>query len=273
MTRTAFVASCLNSRCSCTKRQCPDRPTPAPLRPADNEKRLIKKCRELNTEIVSNAAKVQTALRLSEEDQATIGALRKEIEKAWKIVDASHEKEAKAKESITQLKLEIANLTKQVEQGAGSVSDDLTVVELTKQKEALTKERDEYVDQVVNLRRELLFVQQRAGQAEAERTAMDADLQFIRHQVAEKRMEAERESRKKERLERDIRDMKMTIEQRQTELNEKTAAVRTRCGRMLLHCEMLCMRRLAPVAARCTACLLATRSSGSLLHVPASAST
>ena len=32
----------------------------------DNEKRLIKKCRELNGEIVSNAAKVQTALKLSE---------------------------------------------------------------------------------------------------------------------------------------------------------------------------------------------------------------
>lgn len=59
---------------------------------ADNEKRLVKKCRELNTEIVSNAAKVQTALKLSEEDQQTIVALKKEIEKAWKMVDASHEK-------------------------------------------------------------------------------------------------------------------------------------------------------------------------------------
>jgi hypothetical protein len=59
---------------------------------ADNEKRLVKKCRELNTEIVGNAAKVQTALKLSEEDQQTIVALKKEIEKAWKMVDASHEK-------------------------------------------------------------------------------------------------------------------------------------------------------------------------------------
>jgi hypothetical protein len=53
---------------------------------------LVKKCRELNTEIVGNAAKVQTALKLSEEDQQTIVALKKEIEKAWKMVDASHEK-------------------------------------------------------------------------------------------------------------------------------------------------------------------------------------
>lgn len=41
---------------------------------------------------MGNAAKVQTALKLSEEDQQTIVALKKEIEKAWKMVDASHEK-------------------------------------------------------------------------------------------------------------------------------------------------------------------------------------
>ena len=58
----------------------------------DNEKRILKKCRELNAEIVANAAKVQTALKLSEEDQSTIASLKKELEKAWKLVDSSHEK-------------------------------------------------------------------------------------------------------------------------------------------------------------------------------------
>ena len=65
---------------------------------------MIKKCRELNSEIVNNAAKVQTALKLSQEDQSTIASLKKEIEKAWKMVDASHEKELRAKETIQQLK-------------------------------------------------------------------------------------------------------------------------------------------------------------------------
>lgn len=53
---------------------------------------MTKKVKELNGEIVGNAAKVQTALRLSEEDQTTIVTLKKEVEKAWKLVDASHEK-------------------------------------------------------------------------------------------------------------------------------------------------------------------------------------
>jgi hypothetical protein len=54
---------------------------------------VLEQCRELNGEIVNNAAKVQTALKLSQEDQATISSLRKEIEKAWTMVDVAHEKE------------------------------------------------------------------------------------------------------------------------------------------------------------------------------------
>lgn len=59
----------------------------------EHEKKLIKKVRELNGEIVNNAAKVHTALKLSQEDQNTIATLRKEVEKAWKLVDVAHEKE------------------------------------------------------------------------------------------------------------------------------------------------------------------------------------
>lgn len=85
----------------------------------ESERRLMSKCRELNAEIVANSAKVATALKLSEEDQATIGSLRKEIEKAWKMLDAAQDRESKGKESIENLRTEIANLTRMVEQGAG----------------------------------------------------------------------------------------------------------------------------------------------------------
>lgn len=107
----------------------------------ESETRLIKKCRELNAEIISNASKVQTALKLSQEDQNTIGSLKREIEKAWKMVDASHEKEARAKETIAQLKTEIANLSRLVEQGAGlSVGQENTVNELMRERDELTAE-------------------------------------------------------------------------------------------------------------------------------------
>ena len=56
--------------------------------------------RDLNAEVVENATKVQTALRLSEDDQATINGLKQEIEQAWKLVDATKEKEARTAASV-----------------------------------------------------------------------------------------------------------------------------------------------------------------------------
>jgi hypothetical protein len=92
---------------------------------------------------VSNAGKVQTALKLSQEDQDTIASLKREIEKAWKMVDASHDKEGRAKEMISALKSEIANLSRLVEQGAGmSAGQEQQVNDLLAEKDRLTAERD-----------------------------------------------------------------------------------------------------------------------------------
>ena len=59
---------------------------------ADNEKRLAAKCKLLNEELRGASARVTAALRLSEEDQLTIAALRKELEKHWKQIDSTHDK-------------------------------------------------------------------------------------------------------------------------------------------------------------------------------------
>ena len=70
----------------------------------ESEKRLIKKCRDLNAEIMMNSQNVQTALKLSQEDQANITQLRKDIETQQEMVEQSHVKEKQAKEQIQQYK-------------------------------------------------------------------------------------------------------------------------------------------------------------------------
>ena len=117
----------------------------------EQEKRLVKKCRELNSEILNNQAKIKTALRLSQEDQKTITHLQKEMEKTWKlgnilhnaymlgwraifattVVYMSQEKEARAKETIGQLKEEMINLSKLVERGAGLSMSQETIVKVS----------------------------------------------------------------------------------------------------------------------------------------------
>eukprot|EP00798_Chlamydomonas_sp_ICE-L_P006525 gene6525-3166_t len=184
----------------------------------DSEKRLVKKCRELNAEIVANAAKVQTALKLNEEDQTTIGALKKEIEKAWKM----------AKETIQQLKMEIANLTRLVEQGSGlAMGEENTLNDLIRQKEELIRERDQQVDQIMAIRAELMENQEKLRHAENERLTMETDIQGLKDSVAERKMEAERETRKKERMEKEMKELRLNLELRQGEIKQKQVQVTT----------------------------------------------
>ena len=193
----------------------------------ESEKRLIKKCRELNAELVANAAKVQTALKLSEEDQSTIAALKKEIEKAWKMVDTSHEKEARAKDSIQQLKLEISNLSRLVEQGAGlSLGQETTVNDLIKQKEDLMAERDQQVNQIVELRNEVTEGQEKLQVAEKEKLELEHELNVLRENTANKKAEGDRERRKKEKLDKELKELKNALEMRQLEIKQKEDIVK-----------------------------------------------
>lgn len=66
------------------------------------------------------------------------------------MVDSAHDKESHARDTINQLKLEITNLTKLVEQGAGvSFGQDTNVQELVKMKDDLTRQRDAQLDEIV----------------------------------------------------------------------------------------------------------------------------
>ncbi|GBG34684.1 Cilia- and flagella-associated protein 58 [Hondaea fermentalgiana] len=193
----------------------------------EQEKRLIKKCRELNSEIVNNAAKVQTALKLSQEDQSTIGSLKKEIEKAWKMVDASHEKERTAKETIQNLKDEIVNLSRLVEQGAGlSMGQENTLNELTKERDELLRKTDEQALTIrdLNARAEDLCETIELGRQE--KASMQEATRQLHEQLETKLAEQQRDARRRERLDKEMKDLKMRLERKQQENDAQTASLR-----------------------------------------------
>ncbi|XP_030058639.1 cilia- and flagella-associated protein 58 [Microcaecilia unicolor] len=185
----------------------------------ENEKRLMAKCRELNAEIVANSSKVSSALKLSQEDQSTIASLKKEIEKAWKLVDGAYEKEQKAKETIQSLKEEIHNLTRLVEQGSGlSMDQELSVNDLIKMKDDLTKERNQYLSEVVKLRDEL--TQALNEQQEAEKAKEESEYTIAQYQqeIQMRQNEASREIRRKEKLEKELKQVQADLDTKNVEI-------------------------------------------------------
>ena len=157
-------------------------------------------------EIVANAAKVQTALKLSQEDQNTIASLKREIEKAWKMVDAAHEKEGRAKETIQQLKHEIQNLSRLVEQGAGlSIGQENTVNELVKVKTALGKECEAQAVQISSLMADIAGYLLKVDGMEVEVAAANEEMGALREVINARKTDSEKEGARKERLENDLK--------------------------------------------------------------------
>lgn len=192
----------------------------------EQEKRLIKRCRELNSEIVNNAAKVQTALKLSQEDQHTIASLKKEIEKAWKMVDNSHEKETRAKETIQQLKVEIANLSRLVEQGAGlSIGQDNTVQELLRVRDDLTRQTEEQASTIKSLKDHMNDLNKRILDLEGDKEDAAKESKDLQDQLQQKVNEQEREARRKERLDKELKDLKAQLENKSAEQSTFTTEI------------------------------------------------
>eukprot|EP00767_Chilomastix_cuspidata_P001597 gnl/Chilomastix_cuspidata/1720.p1 GENE.gnl/Chilomastix_cuspidata/1720~~gnl/Chilomastix_cuspidata/1720.p1 ORF type:complete len:898 (+),score=562.81 gnl/Chilomastix_cuspidata/1720:75-2768(+) len=193
----------------------------------ENEKRLIRRVKELGSEIVSNASKIQTALKLSKRDQTTINSLRSEIEKAWKMVDAAREKEALARETIDQLKGEVDSLSKLVEQGAGiSMGEESTVKELIAAKEKLLSERNTQVEEITELRSQTAELLERIRSLETQKLNLDHQLRTLRDMLTARKTEAARERRKRDRTEKELIELRQSVasaDDRNQELERRLA--------------------------------------------------
>ena len=163
----------------------------------ESEKRLVKRCRELHDIMINNAARIKTAIILTKQDSQTINALKKEVERAWKLIDVAKEKEESARNIIQTLRAEIANLNQIVEQGSGlSIGQDNTVHNLMREKEDLKKERDEKLKQIQELQNIELEIRQELAQKESQLTKRDEENLKMSKSIQQLEDEKKRDDRK-----------------------------------------------------------------------------
>lgn len=190
------------------------------LKSHESEKRLTRKIRELNSEISANAANVQTAMKLTQEDQQHIQTLRRDIEGQQKMVDQSLQKEQQNKELINTHRDEIKDLTDQIEQGADMTLEQQNLLgQLGAQKEQLEKDRDMLWQSYDMLHAIKVEQVDRVRRADVGLAASEEDITHVRQKLAEKRAEVEREKRRKEDLEQQMKDLRLSNELHQEEVN------------------------------------------------------
>lgn len=80
----------------------------------NKNKQLTNIVQILNNQILSNATKVSSLLKMSEDDHKCIEKYREEFDRAWKLVSTTQEKEMKAKDIVESLKGQVNNLSNHV---------------------------------------------------------------------------------------------------------------------------------------------------------------
>ncbi|KAJ3110221.1 hypothetical protein HDU96_006786 [Phlyctochytrium bullatum] len=206
-----------------------------------NEQSLLKKCKDLTTELSANAAKVQAALKLSQSERSTIASLKKEVKKAWKMVEIGNEKENRAKEAIARLKMELEQVKKQIDEGVAEgnatylVSGAFSGGGYSKMMEAQL-DQEEKIKKLSALdiaQSDIKVLQSEVQELNAkittllgERAIVDQDMHTLKDLLSTKKSEQDREQRAREKLEAVLRQANDNMGKKDAEIISKLSEIR-----------------------------------------------
>lgn len=142
------------------------------------------------------------------------------------MVEASHEKEAKAKETIQALTKEISVLSKLVDHGAGmSPNQENTMNELLRAKEVLQKELEQQQTQIVGLLNENNTLQGQIKRFTDEKRKTENDIFNLKQDISNLKKSHETEQKKKDKAEKELLDYKSKMQAKQKDIEAKDSQI------------------------------------------------
>ena len=172
----------------------------------ESEKRLLKRCSDLNDTIVNNATRVKAAIRLTQEDQAAINLLKREVDRAWKLVENAKDKEDKNRKEIEMLKGQVAHQNDLLQGGAGIT----TPVHV--QLEEVKAERDDMLVRMREQAEDLRDLNLEKTELIQKLNKKDVQMQQRDSEIKQMRQEVEQSSVKLNMLERQLEDEKNKVD-------------------------------------------------------------
>ncbi|KAJ3347867.1 hypothetical protein HDU83_001692 [Entophlyctis luteolus] len=221
------------------------------LQSRKNEQDLVKKCKDVAGQVMVNSVKVQAALKLSQNDRNTIAALKKEVKRAWKMVESAGEKEQKSKEAIARLKIEIAKMRRnsgswneaesydgepevpgvnkmmslQIEQEAAinALNKDFA---LRQEKEMLGKLNDQFASTITTLQNEAAMLDMKLNAAVQEKKTLETNLVSIKQLLTDKKTDEERNNKTRANLEITVKQLTESNSKKDLEITSKTVEIK-----------------------------------------------
>ncbi|KAJ3322388.1 hypothetical protein HDV06_003108 [Boothiomyces sp. JEL0866] len=160
------------------------------------------------------------------QDAQTLKTLKNQIIRAESLLESSNKREELARMEIRQLRQDIANLNSTIKQGVGlSAAQERVINDLIAAKEQYTKDLENELERIVSLRNGLTTVSERIDTAEVERKNIDKEIYLLKDKNTQKKLEIDMEMKNKERMERDLRELRVVVTIKSQEAISKQTAV------------------------------------------------
>ena len=195
-------------------------------RSRDHITKLVIQFEDYDTEFNAHVNKTDEASKSLENDTEVIGSLKSQIQAAEKRVDLSTKIEDDSKNELRQVKVDIVNLNNTIKQGVGlSLTQEKSLNELMQTKEMYSKELESELDKIVNLRNGISEMTDKMRIAELTKRDLDRDIFSLKEKNATKKAEIDSEVRTKDRLERDLRELRVVVTVKSQEVRSKQDSV------------------------------------------------
>ena len=191
----------------------------------DTEKKLIKRCKELNSEIAANSVKVQIALKLSHEDNVAMDQVKQDVDRTWKLVDMTREKEENGKKKLAEYKYELAELRRKVDSNDIIPQEQQNLLEQLKQKkDEVLEVKDEKITKLKDIRNNNSELIRRKNGLEDHKRSLLAQIRELKEGILKANSEAVNEESKKKEFEKLLEETKKNYEETQIEVKRKEAS-------------------------------------------------
>jgi chromosome segregation ATPase len=171
----------------------------------ENERILFNKISELSRDMNDQTAKIKTAMRMAHEDTQSINFLKQELDKIFKLLDVSKEREEKNKAKIEKIQGRIRFLTARLEEKKALSSEQSnTLMQLNDEKDALTKLKEKKNQELADLKARLSETLETEREQEVKRQEYSFQKDNLDKEMKEVRDKYKKDCERKKKIEEEV---------------------------------------------------------------------
>ena len=203
----------------------------------DNERRLVRKVKAMNSELAQMGSKVAQAMKLSADDDSTAAKLRKKVDTLYGMVDAANAQEEEARATVAKLQKEVTRLTEVVDSYTSMLGEDSSLEEVIAARNTLAQKHQEALHTIEYEQGRADELRLKLESAHTQHKEKKAVIGELKSQLRSKADEHVRELRKRESVETQMAELRKDLAERTRELQALKAdleSAKTEAARNLL---------------------------------------